>query len=151
MFRFDEFVAGCFLGFALGIMAIAPVKADTVQIHLASKHLTGKNFDFNEFNPGLSVTKDMSFSDDGYWLAGAYYNSIENLTVLGGAGWGLPLGPMEVGLEFGVATGYEYTITPIVSPTIRTGYAKFNLIPIMSQTSEFDGVALGLSLEFEYD
>jgi len=55
MFRSD-FVLGLIWAVLLLISATAPVKADSVQTHLVSKHLTGvKGIDFQSFNPDVSL------------------------------------------------------------------------------------------------
>ena len=131
----------------LSLLSIPLVKADAIQLSLASKHLTNNKFDYNEFNPGLIVSKNLTVLDEGagYVMAGYYRNSFHRNTFLAGIGWREGV----FGLESGIVTGYSMKVAPMISPYIQYEVAKMNIIPIVSHKARFDGIALGFSLNFE--
>ena len=131
----------------LGLLSIPLVKADAVQFNVASKHLTYKSYNYSEFNPGVTVSKNLRALNDGkgYALAGYYRNSLKGNSFFAGIGWREGL----FGMEFGGITGYTMPVSPLVSPYMQYSVFKANIIPIVSHKAKFDGVALGLSLNFE--
>ncbi len=132
---------------AMLMSLLGEARSDTVLVHVGSKHIVNSDNEFNEFNPGVSLTKDVLYSM--YTLVGAYRNSLSNTTVLLGIGWRREFGEgLYAGIDGGFATGYQYAVTPVISPFVRVGVVKVNLIPVISRASRADGVALGFSFEF---
>ena len=131
----------------LGLLSIPLVKADAIQINLASKHLTYGHYDYSEFNPGVTVSKNLTALNEGkgYIMAGYYLNSVKRNSFFTGVGWREDW----FGMEFGLITGYNMCVAPMVSPYFQYSVFKANVIPIVSHKALFDGVALGFSLNFE--
>lgn len=119
--------------------------------------------DFNEFNPGLGLEwVHPSFGSAGpvdfrmSWIGGAYYNSINRLSVYAGGG---PEGCYGLhnqfsacaGIAAGAVTGYRVTVAPAVLGTLKLEhnpsgvFAKLGVIPEYS-----DVTPTVLTLQFGY-
>jgi hypothetical protein len=101
------------------------VFADNLQVMVASKHFPATDIEVNEFNPGLIYEKEMvgGFSA----IAGGYYNSIENLTVV----TGIEYQYKQVGVQVGIGTGYHELTGKHFQP-MGTVFAEF---PITDKVS----------------
>ena len=106
-----------------------------------STHL-GLNGDYNGIHPHVRL-----YEDGG--IAGAYYNSMERISLY--AGQRLEYG--DAGLEFALVTGYD-EVAPI-SPYIRGTYDLGNVRAFASPTAEVwngetnIGVVFGIEYQFK--
>lgn len=119
-------------------------RADSIEIIFASKRI-GSEKEYNEINPGLSYKKNLT---TGYLTGGAYYNSEKNMSTYAGLGKKFGHGPVKVGIDVGVVTGYKIMpVAPIASPYINYSYFNIRALPLVKK-SRLNGVVLGFSMEF---
>ncbi len=98
------------LRYALLLTALfvaVPAQADTIGVHLVSKHIPAKKF--NNVNPGLYYQ-----TDDG-WTVGGYHNSLRRNSVYAGYTW--KLGALDV--TTGAVTGYQHKVQPMLVPSLK--------------------------------
>jgi len=130
----------------IALIAIASTThADDLVVHVASKHFTNSDTEFEELNPGLGYRYD--FTENTRLIAGFYRNSMGVITYYAGADVHTDVntrfGIIEFGAEFGAATGYN---TPIIAtPYIEYKHIKVNFFPVWEQDG-ITGGALGLSI-----
>ena len=131
-------------------------RADTVTIHLASKHITasGKDYGLNEDNLGLGY--GLTLTDNLRAIVGGYNNSIRNDTVYVGAElytrFNNPI-VTEVGIDGAAVTGYDFKYPVGVAVYTRLAdVAKVHALPLFithpTEGTYLDGVVIGFSLTF---
>ncbi|QGX99319.1 hypothetical protein EI983_14010 [Roseovarius faecimaris] len=145
------------LRMALALAALplaAEADPDRVSILLGSHHINATR-DFQEINPGVILTWQQSAL--GYSL-GAYYNSYEDISVLGALSYGVEIAPeFELGVFGGLAwypgegDQFDHSIgdaVPLVGVQTRYRNAFVQLIPADGGT--LDGlVTFGLTFALD--
>lgn len=101
-----------FFGFLTGLfLATSPACADTLILHLGSKHFPSR--DYNNFNPGLAYRTDSG------WTLGAYRNSIRRTSVYAGRQFDWGLTPdLQASVTVGAVSGYYRSLRPLVVPSL---------------------------------
>jgi len=118
--------------------------ADSVRLHMLSKHYDSVGFDWNEVNPGLGYGHD-TFTNM-RTIGGFFRNSVYDTSLY--AGFELHTNTtIEVGLAFGAMTGYEKDVNPALAAHIQYGPVRVGLQPVM-WFGEVKGAATTLTLVF---
>lgn len=106
-----------------------------------STHL-GLEGNYNEFHPNIRLQTDQ-------YIAGAYYNSEENISLYVGKEikWD------KFGFEFGVVSGYDAYTYPL-APMARATYVlsenhKFFVAPAYEISDDSDNLGIVFGLEFQ--
>lgn len=115
-------------------------------VHLLSKH-PGNPGKYNESNPGLGIRLGLR---DGYLGFGGYKNSLDKNSLYAGYGNTLgSLGPLSLGYNAGVISGYNDSIVPFLIPELKyrgNGWnALLNFIPPVKMGDKQVDPAIGLS------
>ena len=105
-----------------------------------STHL-GLQGDYNEFHPNVRLQTEQ-------FIAGAYYNSEENISLY--VGKEVNFG--KLGLEFGITTGYDsydYPVAPMARATYQLSEDhKFFVAPAYETSSTGDNLGIVFGLDF---
>lgn len=139
------FIIAWFICLFLVILDSNPARADDLSVYVTSQHITSTGTRFNQFNPGLGYGGTVSDHTD--VITGAYYNSIKRISVYGGFRFHTNT-PLEVGVELGLVTGYQYAVAPLATPYLKYSIVKANLLPVIER-DELTGAAIGLSFNFD--
>ena len=106
MFRLLSFAASCLVAAAM-LGALTEARAGTIGVHVASMHFPER--DFNNFNPGLYYRSDLG------WTAGAYRNSLRQVSAYAGYTWERGV----FGLTAGAVSGYAgNSVQPLLVPSM---------------------------------
>ena len=92
-----------------------------------------EDYEYNALHPYCKATTEHNV------IAGAYYNSVDNLSVFAGYEYDIN---DDISIEVGVATGYMYDLTP----TARINYKQLFLMPAYDDGKK--GLVLGLEYKF---
>lgn len=113
-------VVACLLASTPGAADPARASANTLVLHVASRHLDTAD-QYRESNPGVGVRHSLG---RGFLMGGGYINSLDRTTVYAGGGGTLAsVGPVSLGVIAGLATGYSARIKPVLLPelSLRAG------------------------------
>lgn len=112
----------------LVLTASQAVNADSWTVSIGSKHLFTDD-EYNEFNPGLGYLKDLNsviwYKPD-YLTTGAYYNSIENISLYAGGGYQVF---KRFSVEVGIVTGYYHDLAIGAIGAIDLGKVRVLVLP----------------------
>jgi len=129
---------------ALAMFVAGHAMAGDVIVHVASKHFTTTDTEWEEINPGLGGRID--YNDRIRLMAGGYRNSMGRLTAYAGVNLHTST-KLELGVDVGLASGYDAEVPVMLSPTIEYKIIKVNIIPVI-EGRELTGAAFGLSFVF---
>ena len=129
-------------------MELDPQSLEAI-IHLLSKH-PGNAGKYNESNPGLGMRVGLKDSS-GYFGVGGYKNSIGENSLYAGYGNTLgSAGPLSVGYNTGLISGYLNNPVPFLIPELKyqgKGWnGRLNIIPPVKSGDFKVDPAIGLSI-----
>ena len=111
--------------------------ASDIYLHLASKHFLTEA-DYNEINPGIGYVQDKV-------AIGAYRNSLGKLSTYLGAEFKYS----NVGVNLGGVTGYQYTVSPMVTGFVDIGPLRITMLPVVGASNGIKGFAAGISIKIK--
>ena len=137
---------------SLILAALLPTSAlaagpDRLSVLLGSKHF-GATRDFQEFNPGLFLTWEQQVFD---YSVGAYYNSYEDMSVLGAISYNYEIAPeFEIGAFAGVALypgeGDQFSVS--AGDVVPLGGVQARYRNVFAQWIPADGASVDSLLTF---
>jgi len=92
-----------------------------------------EEYQYNSFHPYCKAKTESNV------IAGAYYNSVDRVSLFVGYEYDINY---HTSIELGVASGYEYDVTP----TVRVNYKNLFLMPALDNGKT--GLAIGLQYNF---
>ena len=107
--------------FFLVVSSLAVADELVLNIHGTSKH-SGTNIQYNEYNPGLGITK---YTGNKFITTGFYKNSINRTSVYYGVGMKKSI----FSIVGGISTGYNHTFVPVLLPKMSIGVLDIYYIP----------------------